>query len=278
MEKLNNLYIEIKPILHTYVFELKKNSKKFIIFSIITGLIGFLIGFLGFALIPEDSLSSSQGAYFQDGLGIMSLILIFGVCFFFGGIICSEFSTKSGYIVFPKINKYKLIIGKYLGNITLLIGVIAIYYFILVLLGIFFYGLPLNIRIFHSFAITILYILAVSSFVTLFSSFMKSVNMTIIATILILLIVFSLVDQIVVLSNPDFEPIYSLDFMSRLITSILETDFPATTAERYIDMEMQGFIFRIWITPTIQMGITVMLLYTIICLGLASIIFSRKQL
>ncbi len=36
-------------------------------------------------------------------------------CLFFAAIICSEFDKKTGYIVFPKINKYKLILGKYLG-------------------------------------------------------------------------------------------------------------------------------------------------------------------
>ncbi len=273
--KLNDIYLDVKPILNTYIFELKKNSKKFVIFSIIICLLSFL--FLLLTFIPESSLNVTQSDYLQDSLSIIIMVMIFGACFFFGGIICSEFSTKTGYVVFPKINKYKLIIGKYLGNLTLFIGVIGINYIIIGLLSIYFYGTPVPIRFYYSFGISILYILAVSSFVTLFSSFMKSVNMTIVVTILILLIVFSIVDQIIVMIMPDFEPLYSIVYVSNLITSILEVDYP-TGAERYTDHVMRGFTFRIWHTPIIVMGIMVLLLYMVICLTLAALIFKRKQI
>jgi ABC-type transport system involved in multi-copper enzyme maturation permease subunit len=204
--------------------------------------------------------------------------LIFSICFFFSGIICSEYSEKTGYIVFPKINKFKLIIGKYLGNLTLNISVIAFYYFLTALTTMYFYGLPIYVKLFQSFAIAVLYILAVSAFVTFFSSFMKSVNLTIVATILLLLIGFSIVDQIVTLVAPDFEPLYSLSFNSNLITSVITKDFPDSRSERYIDFEVQGFKFRQWITPSIVGGITILLLYMVICIFLASYIFKKRQL
>lgn len=257
---------------------MKRNWKKFIIFIIIISLIAFLLGTLPYLLIPENTLSTSQISYMNNALGFINFILIFSVCFFFGGIICGEYQEKTGYIVFPKINKFKLIVGKYLGNLTLNIGVIGFYYLLTTMTTMYFYGLPIYFKLFQSFGIAVLYILAVSGFVTLFSSFLKSVNMTIVATILILLIGFSIVDSIFTLSLPDFEPLYSLDFISRLITGVITKNFPDSRSGRYNDFEVQGFKFRQWLYPSIEGGIIVLLIYMIASLSLAAYLFKKRQL
>jgi len=287
LEKIDELFDELKlflkPIAHTYIFELKQRWKKFIIFSSIICLFGLLTG-IDYVLFPENSLPKTQALFLEDGLGLIILINIFAVCFFFGGIICTEYSKKTGYVVFPKINKYKLIIGKYSGALTLVIGVTGLYYYALGLLGLYFYGEPINSRYFLSFGIACLYILAVSSFVTLISSFMKSANVTVITTIIILLIGFSIIDGLMVLWNPDIEPLYSLNYLSNLITSVLRKNFPTKRKDRYEDIEYKDededevFTFREWITPSIEDGITFLVLYVVICMSLAMVIFKRRQL
>ncbi|MHA1293664.1 MAG: hypothetical protein ACTSQJ_13480 [Promethearchaeota archaeon] len=275
MEKLKDFYFEIKPIIHSYVFELKQHKKKFLIFIIITLLIFFLTSTLLYSVFPEYSLPDNQTEYFASGLSLLSLIILFASCFFFAGIICTEFSEKTGYVVFPKINKYKLIIGKYFGNLTLVIIFVSIFYIFLAIGGYYYYGGPINFRILRSLGFAVLYILALSSFVTLFSSFMKSENMTIVSTIIILLIVLQIVDQIIQLSNPDLEPLYSLNYLSKLIEYSLYEEFPNP---RYEEIDFDDFMYRIWLTPTIESGIIMLILYTIICLSLASILFKRRQL
>ncbi len=277
LEKIDELILFLKPFAHTYIFELKQRWKKFVIFSIIISLIG-LLNVIGYVVFPENSLPNSQVLYFEDELGLIILINIFSVCFFFGGIICTEFSQKTGYVVFPKTNKYKLIIGKYLGALTLVIGVNGLYYYVIGLLGLYFYGGPINRRFFISFGISCLYLLSVSSFVTLLSSFMRSVNITIITAILMLLIGFSIIASLVVLSNPDIEPLYSLNYLSRLITSVVREIPSQKREDRYEDYEDEGFTYREWITPSIEGGITSMVLYAVICISLAMVIFKRRQL
>ena len=277
LEKIDELVLFFKPIAHTYVFELRQRWKKFLSFCTVIGLFG-LLNVIGYVLFPENSLPNTQVLYFQDELGLIILINIFSVCFFFGGIICTEYSKKTGYVVFPKINKYKLITGKYLGALTLVIGVNGLYYYVIGLLGLYFYGAPINRRYFLSFGIACLYLLAVSSFVTLLSSIMKSVNITIITAILMLLIGFSIIASLVVLSNPDIEPLYSLDYLSNLITSVVREIPPQKREDRYEDYEDEGFTYRQWITPSIEGGITFMLLYAVICMALAMVIFKRRQL
>ncbi|MFX0142893.1 MAG: ABC transporter permease [Candidatus Hodarchaeota archaeon] len=284
MNSRNAKFNGIKPILYTIIFEIKKQRKKFYFFSLVAIIVAFLLGYI-LQLIPFYLLPDTQAEFFSNGLQFISFITLFAACLFFSGIICSEFDKKTGFIVFPKINKYKLIIGKYFGNLILVVVIISIYYFILGLLGFFYYGGPINIRFFYSYGIAVLYIIVLSSFVTLFSSFMRSVNLTIISTLLILLIGFNIADQIITLIFADsFEPLYSLAYLGSLITGILEYPFPDP---RYSEFSFSGmgpggmggdFTFGQWVTPSIEMGITLLLVYIVVYFLLAAYLFKRRQL
>ncbi|MFX1432072.1 MAG: hypothetical protein ACFFCY_18035 [Promethearchaeota archaeon] len=284
MNSRNTKFNGLKPILYTIIFEIKNQRKKFYFFSLVAIIVAFLLGYI-LQLIPFYLLPDTQAEFFSNGLQFISFITLFAACLFFSGIICSEFDKKTGFIVFPKINKYKLIIGKYFGNLILVVAIISIYYFILGLLGFFYYGGPINIRFFYSYGIAVLYIIVLSSFVTFFSSFMRSVNLTIISTLLILLIGFNIADQIITLIFADsFEPLYSLAYLGSLITGILEYPFPDP---RYSEFSFSGmgpggmggdFTFGQWVTPSIEMGITLLLIYIVVYFLLAAYLFKRRQL
>ena len=97
----------IKPIFYTIIFQIKKQRKKFYFFSLISIIVAVLLGYI-LQLIPNYLLSDTQAEFFNNGLQFISFITLFAACLFFSGIICSEFDKKTGFIVFPKINKYKL--------------------------------------------------------------------------------------------------------------------------------------------------------------------------
>lgn len=275
--------IGIVPIIDTVIFEMKKQKKKFYFFLGVAILIAILQGYL-LQLFPENLLSDTQTEFYSSGLGFISLLTLFAACLFFSGIICSEFNKRTGFIVFPKINKYKLIIGKYLGNLILVVFIITVYYFILGLLGLYYYGGLINIRFFYSYGFAVLYVIALSSFVTLFSSFMKSETITIITSLLILLIGLNFADQIITLVFRDaFEPLYSLSYLGNIISSILEFPFPDP---RYSEFSFSGmgpfgggsFVYGTWLTPSIEMAIILLLIYIISCFVLAALLFKRRQL
>lgn len=279
-------FVGIKPIFYTIVFELKKQKKKFYFFTAIAIIIGVLLGYV-LPLIPSYLLSDTQIEFFNTGLQFISFLTLFAACLFFSGIICSEFNKKTGFIVFPKINKYKLILGKYFGNLILVVAIVTIYYFLLGLLGVFYYGGPINIRFYQSYGIAILYVIALSSFVTFFSSFMKSVNLTIISTLVLLLIGFNISDQLITfIFAGDVEPLYSLAYLGSLITGVLNYPFPDP---RYVEISFSGggggfgppagdFHFGQWITPPVPVGITLLLINIIVFFLLAAILFKRRQL
>lgn len=276
MERIKSLYSEVKSIFLTCFFEMTLQIKKFIILSSITIVAIILNSYLPYILIPQLQVPNNQVYFYQSGLNTFYLIIIFVVCFFFSGIICSEFRDKTGIIIFPKINKYKLIIGKYLGNLTLVTGVIGIYYLSLALIGYNFYGEPISYRLFFSFGFALLYALALSSFITFFSSFMKSAKGTIVITIILLLFVLNIVDTLVMVIRIEFEPIFSLNYVRNIITFILDPDF--STMDRYMEYTIGDFTIRTWLTPSIQGAIIAFLIYMTIFFLFASLLFKRRQL
>ena len=278
VENNNGIWARIKPIFHTYTFEIKRHIKAFIIFSIIGNAICILTNFVLSMSIPEQSINASEMSFLRSGLSFISLLILFAACLFFSALIVGEYSKETGLIVFPKINKYKLALGKYLGNLTLVVLIVAQFYFFLGLFSLYFYGGSLPVQFYVSFGMALLYVLCLSGFVSFFSSFMTSVNMTIVSTILLLFIGFDIITQIIGLLYPRIEPLWSFSYLGGLITQVVQEEFPQDISDRYIDMNIQGFLFRTWITPSIEMGVSLMLLYMAVFFSLAMTIFSRKQI
>lgn len=241
MESLNKIYFTIKPMIYTFLFEIRLQVKKFIIFLVIVILQLFLNCYIRF--ITGSSLSGSLDWFYYDGTTYFVLIVTLAVCFFFASIICSEYKDKTGLTILPLINKYKLMIGKYIANLFLIIIITVIHYSFLILLGYYFYGGPIFNTWILSFGFSVLYIIALSSIVTFFSSFMPSPTPVII--IVFGLIYFALefiafyINRLV-----DLEPIYSLLYLSMIITNVALLDFDL--AEVYISAEVVIAVFLIY--------------------------------
>ena len=285
MRNFNDYFIGLKPIFDTITFEIKMQRKKFYAFLIIEFII-IILTTITYELTPSILQQTTQLQFFSNNLIFVSQFLaLFVAILFFSGIICSEFDKKTGHIVFPKINKYKLIVGKYLGNLVLVVTIITVFYVMLSILGIYYFEVSINIRFFYSYGIALLYISVLSSFVTFFSSFMKSVTLTIVITLVLLIIVFNIVQLLLTFAfNGSFEPLYSLTYIGSLITTILEIPFPDP---RYTEIGLGGMgpvgsggdgTIRFWITPSIAMGITMMFLYIVVFFIFAALLFKRRQL
>ncbi|KKN41381.1 hypothetical protein LCGC14_0723770 [marine sediment metagenome] len=86
------------------------------------------------------------------------IIIVLAVNLFFGNIICSEFKNKTGFEILPLINRYKLLVGKYLANSTLVIGNVIVHYLTMALYGYYFYGSPILSTLLYSFGFAVLYL------------------------------------------------------------------------------------------------------------------------
>ncbi len=170
----------------TLLFELKRHKGRFYIFTLISLFFITLSGLIP-NLINPDLLPDTFNDFASSQLSFINFIIIFASFFFFGAIIAEEFQYKTNLILFPKINKLKLIAGKFLGNIILFLSVLSIYYLYYLILGLIFFQ-QISFEFFLSYLFTLLYGIAVSTFILAISSFMRSVLFSIIISFLLLFV------------------------------------------------------------------------------------------
>ena len=274
MRKLDNLFVNLKVVSHSISFELKLQKKKFYIFSIITAIFFFFNSIVPYVFFASSTLPYSQIDLYYSGIEFFMTILFLTTGFFFSGIICTEYKKKTGLTLLPLIEKHNLIIGKYIANYILVIGIAAIQYFLVALLSFYFYAEPISPSLFLSFGYLTLYILALASVTTFLSSFMPSAGSVIVIIIALLLFGFSIIDLFV--SPTSIEPFYSLFYLSSIIIKIIYPEF--STMERYYEYLSGNITIRIWLFPSAEGALIVLILYAIVFFLLGYLLFKRRQL
>ncbi len=274
MKKLDNLSVNLKVVSHTILFEIKLQKKKFIMFSIITFIFFLLNSIIPYVFITNMPLPNSQFDLYHDGIVIFMTILFLTTVFFFSGIICTEYKKKTGLTLLPLIDKHNLIIGKYIANFILVIGIAAIQYFLMALLSFYFYAEPIPPSFFLSFGYLALYILALASVTTFLSSFMPSAGPVIVIIIGLILFGFTTIDNFVRPTN--IEPLYSLTYFYNMISNIIYPEF--STMERYSEYTQDNILHRFWRFPSAEGALIVLTLYTIVFFLLGYLLFKRRQL
>jgi len=274
VEKLAKICVNLKVVSHSILFEVKLQKKKFIIFSIITIIFFFLNSVVPYVLISGLSLPYSQIDLYQSGIVFFMTILFLTTGFFFSGIICAEYKKKTGLTLLPLIDKHNLIIGKYIANYILVIGIAAIQYFLMALLTFYFYAEPIPPALFLSFGYLALYILALASVTTFLSSFMPSAGSVLIIVIALILFGFSIIDVFV--KPTSIEPLYSLPYLYNIISNIIYPEF--STMERYYEYTLDQIPHRVWSFPSAEGALIALTLYAIIFFLIGYLLFKRRQL
>lgn len=267
MKRLNKLKITFQPIYHTIYLNSILQIKKFVIFALINILLLIIANFIFYALGLASFLPYSLATFYVNGSQPLILLIVLEVCFFFSGILCSEFNNKTGLTIMPLISKNKLLLGKYIANLLLVIGLIGVHYMTIAFFGYYLYGGVIISNILISFGFAVLFFLALSSIVTFFSSFMKSVVPIIIIIIGLFFFGFSIIEAFMRTIAPEFEPLYSLLYMSNIILYSLYPNF--TSMDRVT-------LFGQWIFPTVEGALIMMSIFTVIFFTLANQLFKRR--
>jgi len=268
MLSINNVYIEIKPIFHTFSFEIKLQMKKFLIFSVVTILLLTLNSYLPYITISSRSMPPSQARFYEFGNITLILIIVLAVSFFFGGVICSEFKNKTGMVILPLTNRFKLLIGKYFANLVFVIGIAAVYYLIMALFAYNFYGGPLIKNLVYSFGFAILCILALGSIAIFLSSIMPSKISVIVILIGYVIILEPILSFFIWGINIKLEPLYSLDYLFNIINYVLYPNFSTLDRRDY---------FGQWIYPSIEVAVTFLSIYTVTFFIFGFLLFKRRE-
>ena len=266
MEGLNKFKRVVRPILSTIFLELKLQKLKFVIFSSVSIILFILTGVIPYL----SNTPSTQANYLHNSSMFYLFMVILSIGIFFSSIICSEYQKKTGLTTFPLINKSQLILGKYVANYIMVIGIGVIYFSCMGIFSYYLYGGPILHTIFISFSFLALYLLALASFTTFLSSLLPS-TLPVFAIITGFLLMGGLViDPILRSLGENLEPLYSLSYLYNIVSYTLYPNF--SSIERYHELG------NLWRFPSAA-GATIMLtLYAIAFLILAYLIFRRRKL
>ncbi|MHA1719177.1 MAG: ABC transporter permease [Promethearchaeota archaeon] len=226
------------------------------------------------AVAPDD-----PAIYFKNYLLMIDFLILIIASTFGGSIIAEDFDKQTGNLLFPKITKDRLLVGRIIARYIYAIGAVFFYYILIAITTFIKYEAVPKI-VWGSMGWAFLYTFALLSFVTLFSSFMKRTSSATITSILIILIVFQLLSMILMFTGVKVEPLFILTYYANIITSWF--NMPADD-KRFSEISFNrgpasdGNTYRQWITPSATGAIIGMLVYSAICLIIAYLVFRRRQ-
>ncbi len=179
--------------------------------------------------------------------------------------------------MFPKINKYKLIVGKYIANLSIIILLVILHYLTLNISIMVIYDTVIP-ESYISLGLAIMYTITLSALILLFSTIIPKVNLTTVTVILIFLIGFPILEQVTTAINQDIEPIFSLTYIGNLINYIIPGGLPGGIRWNWVYYAGETLPpVKLWLTPTIEMGILIMSLYIVLSFLFTFLALKRKE-
>ena len=263
----------------TFMFELKKNLIPFLIMMIITALMFTLFVLLQTLQEVQDVPLPDEAiqyfiSYFQYIFGFLVVLTAAG---FAGSIIAEDFQKQTGNLIFPKISKSRLFIGRIMARYLMNAICIVFYYTLVTSITFIKYGeIPL-MGILTSLIWALFYTFALFSMVTFVSSIMKSTSASIIVSVFLYLLVFTMIQQIMNYLAGGVEPWFLLSYYENIITNIVNMPDP-----RYREVTMGfgpggGVTFYQWVTPNVLTAFFGILIYSVLFLTLAYVRYRRRQ-
>ncbi|MCF2140608.1 MAG: ABC transporter permease [Candidatus Lokiarchaeota archaeon] len=273
-------WIQIKK---TVSFEFLRNAKKFMA-MLITAL-GIYLLFLIIQLIQENQgaeMPTEAVDYFQSYLGMIDLLILIIGTTFFGSIIAEDFEKQTGNLLFPKIPKERLLIGRFFARYVYAALSVAFFYLLVGITTFIEYnGVPKIV--WGSMLWAEWYLFGVSAFITMLSSMFKRSATAMISGLLLLLIIFNLLSMIFMFTGITAEPLYFLTYYSNIIIEWFnmpadDNRFREIAFKRGPGVEASdGNTYYQWITPSATGAIVGLLIYAVICLAIAYFVYKRKQ-
>ncbi|MHA1673167.1 MAG: hypothetical protein ACTSYI_06020 [Promethearchaeota archaeon] len=255
----------------TIFFEFQRFSKKTgILLVVAIAIFGLSLAIGLLTLDQNPSAFPKVENYIANFLSYMNMLVLILATSYGTGLIVVDFQEDTGNLLFPKISRSRLFIGRIIGNFLLGALIILIYYLIAIIpVFIKFEALPKEY--WYSLGFSLYYYLALLSLAVFFSSFVKRSSGAVISVLLLMIIGFPIVYSILMLIV-EGEPLYLLNYLAFIITYILNMP-----AKRVQSMTFEGFTINTWLTPDVK-GATIGLgIYSFIFLLGAYIIYKYRQ-
>jgi ABC-type transport system involved in multi-copper enzyme maturation permease subunit len=274
-------------IVDTILFEIRRNMKKLIMLGILASTIFSVIAIVFAVMIsdglnlPDDPLdflvsgisAGPVGISFFSGMNFsfFSVIAYISAAVLGGPSIAYDWEKKTGHMLFPKVDRVKLLAGRLLGLYILCAIVASLYYALVAIYTAIMYG-SVPPEIWASFGIAQLFMFTILSLVIFISSWMPNSTGAIIFTIIFFLEGLMILTEVFSMFSTA-EPLWSPSYLANLIIYVMKMPDP-----RVFSITMRDLTLTTWLTPTLPFGITILGIYIAISLCLAYFIFRRRQI
>jgi len=199
----------------------------YVMMAIILIISGLLTGLVAYYQ-PAGFVGGDALAFYGAGWGsFANFVIVLSAAFFGGDAISSEFQNRTGYFLVPNpIRRSAIYVGKYLAALiacSIILGMFA-----LIMIGnvlYYFPSAPFPAEFLQSLAFSWVYLIAVLSLAFAFSSLFKSSSISILMSVILLLFVFNVVDEVAVIVA-NVEPWFSITYGAGIVANILTIPYP----------------------------------------------------
>ncbi|MGP8158091.1 MAG: ABC transporter permease [Thermoplasmata archaeon] len=253
-------------ILSRYQFRDYLRSRRFILMMGIVLAAGAILTTVVAYYRPVGVIDNADDLYGTLWAGGAGVVIVFAGIIFGGDAIAGEFQNKTGYFLMGlPIKRTTVYAGKYLA--TLAASIVSLVVYLIIVTGNAVYYLGLNAfsvpgPLIESFAITLLYLLALLGFVFLFSSLFKTSAYAVLVVAVLFLFGFSII-QTVVLTLAHTEPWFLLSYVNAInaypLTGVpahvvtVRNPFTRVTSTAYNPTYLEGILVMAgyWLLTTI---------------------------
>jgi ABC-2 type transport system permease protein len=245
------------------------------IILLIAGLLTVLVGYYR----PPGFVGGNALGFYGAGWGsFVSFVVVLSAAFFGGDAISGEFQNRTGYFLVPNpIRRSTIYVGKWLAALaasTIILGVFAI---IMVANGLFYFPGSLPSQFLESVLFAWFYLVAALSLTFAFSSLFKSSSISILMSVILLLFVFNVVDEVASLVA-GIEPWFSIIYGSEIVANILTVPYPLAKTTGPFGGPGGGGRFTITtFNPTVPEGLAILGIYFVVMALVGLVLFEKKE-
>jgi len=197
-----------------------------IIGGLITGLVAYYqpASFIG---VPGESSTLAVLGFYGAGWGsFATFVIVLSAAFFGGDAISGEFQNRTGYFLVPNpIRRSAIYVGKYLAALAASSVILGIFALIMIGNGLYYFPGNFPWEFTQSLMFSWLYLIAALSLTFAFSSLFKSSSISILMSVILLLFVFDVVDEVAIIVA-NVEPWFSITYGAGIISNILTVPYP----------------------------------------------------
>lgn len=227
---------------------------------------------------PAAFLTNPDALYGTAWGGGVAFVIVLTAVFFGGDAIAGEFQNKTGYFLMGQpIRRSTVYVGKFLAALAASLGGIAVFALLLLANGIYYFGTGAFPLVFaESFALAVVYLLAVLGSTFLFSSLFKTSAYGTLLTAILFLFGFTLL-QGLMSALVKIEPWFIVSYASAVIGDIFQSPYPAHVVTTSVRGLGRHVVTVTSYTPTVVEGVAIMLAYFVLTAVVGLLLFEREE-